>query len=99
MTGERVWSRPVVWVRGETSLGEPTCGIVSPSNITVDDDDFDAAPSLERRTKEYEKRTNQFTPCWPSARRPLGTPAGLKPMIDLMQRARDRETYGGAVDD
>ena len=25
-------------------------------------------------------------------------PAGLKPMIDLMQRARDRETYGGACD-
>ena len=36
---------------------------------------------------------------FPGPSAPKHTPAGLKPMIDLMQRARDRETYGGATDD
>jgi len=49
----------------------------------------------ERGQSALRRRARPF----PRPSAPKHTPAGLKPMIDLMQRARDRETYGGATDD
>jgi len=77
-----VWSRPVVWERRNRG------------RVVL----HDLVPPQAHSVDEFCELSRRRSRPFPSQPGPLNTPAGLKPMIDLMQRARDRETYGGACD-
>jgi len=106
MIGKRVWSRPVVW----ESRGPPSSDMADAFaymamgrtfatgfDRSSGDDLGTEADVMVHEDGRMEILAVRYTAPFPRPSVPRHTPAGLKPMINLMQRARDRETYGGAI--